>query len=58
MNSNFFSRFGAKFLAYLKGFPGGSDDKESTCNAGDLGSTLGWEDPQEKGMKTYSSILS
>ncbi|MDP1205621.1 hypothetical protein, partial [Klebsiella pneumoniae] len=23
----FFSRFGAKFLAYLKGFPGGSDVK-------------------------------
>ena len=22
-------------------FPGGSDSKESTCNAGDLGSTLG-----------------
>ena len=25
------------------GFPGGSDDKESTCNAGDLGSTPGSE---------------
>ena len=24
-----------------KGFPGGSDDKESTCNAGGLGSTPG-----------------
>ena len=23
------------------GFPGGSDGKESTCNAGDLGSILG-----------------
>ena len=23
------------------GFPGGSDGKESTCNAGDLGSVLG-----------------
>ena len=23
------------------GFPGGSDDKESACNAGDLGSVLG-----------------
>ena len=23
------------------GFPGGSDSKESTCNAGDLGSILG-----------------
>ena len=26
---------------YLMDFPGGSDNKESTCNAGDLGSTLG-----------------
>ena len=25
------------------GFPGGSDDKESTCNAGDLGSIPGSE---------------
>ena len=24
------------------GFPGGSDSKESTCNAGDLGSIAGW----------------
>ena len=31
------------------GFPGGSAGKESACNAGDLGSTLGWEDPLEKG---------
>ena len=28
------------------GFPGSSDSKESTCNAGDLG----WEDPLEEGM--------
>ena len=35
-------------------FPGGSDGKESICNAGDLG----WEDPLEKGMATYSSILA
>ena len=26
-----------------KGFPGGSDGKESACNAGDLGSTPGLE---------------
>ena len=26
---------------YIKGFPGGSDSKESACNAGDLGSMLG-----------------
>ena len=31
------------------GFPGGSVGKESTCNAGDLGSILGWEDLLEKG---------
>ena len=27
------------------GFPGGSDGKESACNAGDLGLIPGWEDP-------------
>ena len=27
------------------GFPGGSDGKESTCNAGELSSILGWDDP-------------
>ena len=36
------------------GFPGGSDSKESACNAGDLG----WEDPPEEGMATHSSILA
>ena len=36
--------------------PCGSADKESTYNAGDLGSTLGWEDPLEKA--THSSILA
>ena len=25
----------------MQGFPGGSDSKESACNAGDLGSILG-----------------
>ena len=39
------------------GFPGGSYGKESTCNAGDLGLTLGWEDPLEEGKATHSSIL-
>ena len=30
-------------------FPGGSDGKESACNAGDWGSIAGgWEDPLEK----------
>ena len=35
-----------------------SDGKESACNAGDLGSIPGWEDPLEKGMATHSSILA
>ena len=39
-------------------FPGSSIGKESACNAGDLGRSLGWEDPLEKGMATHSSILS
>ena len=40
------------------GFSGGSDGKESACNAGDPGSILGQEDPLEKGMATHSSILA
>ena len=39
------------------GFPSGSDNKESTSNAGDAGSILGWEDPVEEEMTTCSSIL-
>ena len=30
----------------------------SACNAGDLGSIPGWEDPLEKKMATHSSILA
>ena len=39
MSLNFFflSAFSI-LLDYIEGFPGGSDDKESTCNARDLGS--------------------
>ena len=40
------------------GFPDSSVGKESTCNAGNLGSILGWEDPLEEGMTTPSSILA
>ena len=29
------------FIKFIKGFPGGSDGKESTCNAGDQGSIPG-----------------
>ena len=38
--------------------PGGSDSKESACNVGDLGSTLGWKDALEEGMATHPSILA
>ena len=44
-------------LSYM-GFPGGSDGKESAHSAGDQVWSLGWEDPLEKGMATYSSILA
>ena len=38
--------------------PGGSVSKESACSAGDLIQSLGWEDPLEKEMATYSSSLA
>ena len=47
----------------VDGLPGGSASKESTCNAGDLGSIPGlgrspaWEDPLGEGTATHSSIL-
>ena len=40
------------------GFPGGSDGKESACNAGDLGLVPELEDPLEEGMETHSSFLA
>ena len=39
-------------------FPSGSEGKESSCNAGDLGLIPGWEDALEKRMSTHSSILT
>ena len=39
-------------------FPGGSDNKESAYNAGDLVRSLGWEDLLEEGMTAHSSILA
>ena len=39
-------------------FLGGSDGKESACNTGDLGLTLGREDLLEKGMVAHSSQYS
>ena len=40
------------------GFPGSSAGKESACNAGDLCSIPGLEDPLEKEMATHSSTLA
>ena len=42
----------------MLGFPGGSDGKESTYNAGDLGSIPGLGRCLEEGMATHSSILA
>ena len=42
----------------MLGFPGGSDSKESACNAGDPGSVSGLGDLLEKEMATHSSILA
>ena len=39
------------------GFRGGSDGKESACNAGDPGSIPGWGRSSEKEMAAHSSIL-
>ena len=46
------------FVCVLRGFPGGSNDKESACNVGDLGSIPGLWRSLEKGMATHSSILA
>ena len=40
------------------GFPGGSNDKESPCNAGDWVQLLGHEDTPEKEMAILSNILA
>jgi len=40
------------------GFAGGSDNKESTCNAGGLGSISGLGRSLEAGMATHYSILA
>ena len=43
---------------FYSGFPGGLNDKESACNAGDLDSIPGWEGSLEKETATLSSIFS
>ena len=42
----------------LKGFLGGSDGKDSVCNAGDQVQSLRQEDPLEKEIATHSSTLA
>ena len=45
----------------LRGFPGGTSDKEPFCQCRGHESqfrSLGWEDPLEEGMATHSSILA
>ena len=41
-----------------RGFPGGSDSKESPALQETQVPSLGQEDPLEKGIATYSSILT
>ena len=43
---------------WINKFPGGSDGKESACNAGDLVSTPGLGRSLEKEMATHFSILA
>ena len=47
-----------QIIVYPWGFPGASDNKESTCSVGIQVQSLGWEDPLEKGMATHYSILA
>ena len=49
------SKFHIYMLVY---YIGGSEVKASACNAGDLGWSLGQEDPLEKEMAIHSSILT
>ena len=43
---------------FVTGLPGGSDGKESACNAGDLGSIPGSGKSPGRGNGTHSSILA
>ena len=45
-------------LKKINGLPQWLSDKESTCKAGDVGSTPGSEDSLEEGRATHSSILA
>ena len=54
-------RLYTSFVYIVKGFPDGSEGKESACNAGDMGdagSVPGLGDPLEKEMAAHSSTLA
>ena len=59
-----FPQHGFQLIIYLFlfihgiGLPWWLKSKESSCNAGDLGSIPGSEDPLEEGMATHSSFLA
>ena len=55
LQTNFRSVSTAKFQVNSRGvFPGGSDSQESTCNAGDPGSTPGFRrSPGERNGKPF-----
>ena len=40
------------------GLPGGSEGKESACDAGTRVRSLGWEDPLQEGVATHARILA
>ena len=46
------------FISFAVGFPGGSDGKDSSCNAGNWVLSLSQEDPLEKEMAIHSRILA
>ena len=45
-------------MSLFKVIPGGSVGKESACNAGDPGQSLGWEDPLEKEMAIHYRTIA
>ena len=50
----FFFFFLRTLHTILQGFPSSSVREEPACNSGDMG----WKDPLEEEMATYSSILT
>ena len=53
-----FSELPYRQKGVFSSYPSGSDDKESASMQETQVQSLGWEDPQEEGMATHSSILA